>query len=66
MLFSALLGDAVAWRTQQDGRLVGGVVPAPGMEHSLVSAGSHPELGRLTVAQEVIDATFWVHPPARR
>ncbi|WP_208886289.1 guanitoxin biosynthesis L-enduracididine beta-hydroxylase GntD [Streptomyces sp. PBH53] len=44
MLFSALLGDAITWRTQQEGRMVGDVVPTEGMEHSLISASSHSEL----------------------
>ncbi|WP_078946756.1 guanitoxin biosynthesis L-enduracididine beta-hydroxylase GntD [Streptomyces sp. NRRL B-3648] len=44
MLFSALLGETIAWRTQQDGRMVGDVVPTEGLEHSLISASSHSEL----------------------
>lgn len=45
MLYGSLLGDVVSWATQQDGRLVTDVVPAPGMEDSLVSSSSHTELG---------------------
>jgi Fe(II)/alpha-ketoglutarate-dependent arginine beta-hydroxylase len=45
MLYGALLGDVVSWATQQDGRVVTDVVPAPGMEHSLVSSSSTSELG---------------------
>ncbi|MFF5533483.1 guanitoxin biosynthesis L-enduracididine beta-hydroxylase GntD [Streptomyces cinerochromogenes] len=44
MLFGALLGDTITWRTQQAGRMVGDVVPTEGMEHSLISASSHSEL----------------------
>ncbi|WP_125727897.1 guanitoxin biosynthesis L-enduracididine beta-hydroxylase GntD [Kibdelosporangium aridum] len=45
MIYSALLGDAIGWATQQDGRLVTDVLPTKGMEHSLVSASSEKELG---------------------
>jgi Fe(II)/alpha-ketoglutarate-dependent arginine beta-hydroxylase len=45
MLYGALLGDVVSWATQQDGRIVTDVVPAPGMEDSLVSSSSRTELG---------------------
>ena len=45
MLYGALLGDVVSWATQQDGRIVTDVVPAPGMEDSLVSSSSMTELG---------------------
>ncbi|MEZ0070331.1 Fe(II)/alpha-ketoglutarate-dependent arginine beta-hydroxylase [Streptacidiphilus sp. MAP12-20] len=45
MLYGAVLGDVVSWATQQDGRIVTDVVPAPGMEESLVSSSSSKELG---------------------
>ncbi|WP_331766071.1 guanitoxin biosynthesis L-enduracididine beta-hydroxylase GntD [Embleya sp. NBC_00896] len=45
MLYGSLLGDVIAWATQQDGRIVTDVVPTPGMEDSLVSSSSRTELG---------------------
>ncbi|WP_051794673.1 guanitoxin biosynthesis L-enduracididine beta-hydroxylase GntD [Streptomyces sp. NRRL S-87] len=45
MLYGSLLGEVIAWATQQDGRLVTDVVPTPGMEESLVSSSSSKELG---------------------
>ncbi|GGO95592.1 guanitoxin biosynthesis L-enduracididine beta-hydroxylase GntD [Wenjunlia tyrosinilytica] len=45
MLYGSLLGDVIAWATQQDGRIVTEVVPTPGMEESLVSSSSRKELG---------------------
>ncbi|MFJ1764721.1 guanitoxin biosynthesis L-enduracididine beta-hydroxylase GntD [Amycolatopsis sp. NPDC088138] len=44
MLEGALLGDAIGWSTQQDGRIVTDVLPIHGMEESLVSSSSHKEL----------------------
>lgn len=44
MLYGALVGDAIGWATQQDGRIVTDVLPIAGMEDSLVSAGSTTEL----------------------
>lgn len=45
MLYGALLGDPIAWATQQNGRLVTDVVPTRGYEYSLISASSTQELG---------------------
>jgi Fe(II)/alpha-ketoglutarate-dependent arginine beta-hydroxylase len=45
MTYAALLGDAVGWASQQDGRIVTDVLPIPGMERSLVSSSSMTELG---------------------
>lgn len=45
MIYGALIGDAIGWATQQDGRIITDVVPTPGQERSLVSASSHAELG---------------------
>ncbi|WLQ32264.1 TauD/TfdA family dioxygenase [Streptomyces castrisilvae] len=45
VLYAALLGDPIGWGTQQDGRVVTDVLPARGLEHSLVSASSERELG---------------------
>ncbi|MDH6136215.1 Fe(II)/alpha-ketoglutarate-dependent arginine beta-hydroxylase [Kitasatospora sp. MAA4] len=44
-LYAVLLGDLIAWATQQDGRLVTDVLPIPGYEDSLVSSCSEQELG---------------------
>jgi Fe(II)/alpha-ketoglutarate-dependent arginine beta-hydroxylase len=45
LLYSALLGDAIGWRSQQDGRIITDVLPIAGYENSLVSASSQRELG---------------------
>ncbi|MFF7655764.1 integrase core domain-containing protein [Streptomyces sp. NPDC007983] len=45
VLYAALLGDPIGWRTQQDGRIVTDGLPVRGLEHSLVSASSERELG---------------------
>lgn len=44
-LYAALLGDAIGWATQQDGRVITDVLPIPGYEDSLVSSCSEQELG---------------------
>lgn len=44
LLYASVLGDPVAWQAQQDGRIVTDIVPAPGMESSLVSSSSTREL----------------------
>lgn len=44
-LYAALLGDAIGWATQQDGKLITDVLPIPGYEDSLVSSCSEQELG---------------------
>lgn len=44
MIEAALLGDAIGWTTQQEGRIVTDVLPITGMENSLVSSSSHKEL----------------------
>lgn len=44
-LLGSLLGECIAWRSQQDGRLVTDVLPTQGMERSLVSSSSTLELG---------------------
>jgi Fe(II)/alpha-ketoglutarate-dependent arginine beta-hydroxylase len=45
MIYSGLLGEAIGWLSQQDGRLVTDVVPTPGGEQSLTSSSSLKELG---------------------
>lgn len=45
MLYGALLGDFIAWSTQQDGRLVTDVLPIAGAEQSLLSSSSWKALG---------------------
>jgi len=45
VLYASLLGDAVGWATQQDGRVVTDVLPVRGQEQSLTSASSSMELG---------------------
>lgn len=45
MLHGALMGDFIAWSTQQDGRLVTDVLPIAGSEHSLLSSSSRKALG---------------------
>lgn len=45
LICAELLGTAVGWASQQDGRLVTDVVPTPGLEESLVSGSSRKELG---------------------
>ncbi|UJW30476.1 TauD/TfdA family dioxygenase [Saccharothrix sp. AJ9571] len=44
LLCGAVLGDPFGWATQQDGRVVHDVCPAPGMEKSLTSASSEVAL----------------------
>ncbi|MBO3751472.1 TauD/TfdA family dioxygenase [Streptosporangiaceae bacterium NEAU-GS5] len=44
MIEAALLGDAIGWTTQQEGRIVTNVLPITGMEQSLVSSSSDKEL----------------------
>lgn len=44
LLYGAILGDAISWDTQQAGRVVTDVVPALGMESSLISSSSTREL----------------------
>ncbi|MEW1847193.1 guanitoxin biosynthesis L-enduracididine beta-hydroxylase GntD [Nonomuraea angiospora] len=44
MIEAALLGDAIGWTTQQDGRIITDVLPITGMENSLVSSSSQKEL----------------------
>ncbi|MFJ3880263.1 guanitoxin biosynthesis L-enduracididine beta-hydroxylase GntD [Streptomyces sp. NPDC090077] len=44
-LYAALLGDAIGWATQQDGKVITDVLPIPGYEDSLVSSCSEQELG---------------------
>ncbi|PIE25758.1 MAG: arginine beta-hydroxylase, Fe(II)/alpha-ketoglutarate-dependent [Micrococcales bacterium] len=44
MLFGSLLGDPFGWETQQAGRLLHDIVPAPGQELSQTSACSAAEL----------------------
>ncbi|MFE6918623.1 Fe(II)-2OG oxygenase family protein [Streptomyces rubiginosohelvolus] len=44
-LYAALLGDAIGWATQQDGKVITDVLPIPGFEDSLVSSCSEQELG---------------------
>lgn len=45
MLYASLLGEAIAWETQQDGRLITDVLPVCGLEFSTISASSRLELG---------------------
>lgn len=45
MIYGALLGDAIGWANQQEGRLVTDVLPIPGMEDSLLSSSSSSVLG---------------------
>jgi hypothetical protein len=45
MINAALLGDAIGWAGQQDGRLITDVLPTPGQENSLLSCGSRTMLG---------------------
>lgn len=45
VLLGSLLGECIAWKTQQEGRLVTDVLPTQGMEASLVSSSSTVELG---------------------
>lgn len=45
MIYAALLGDAIGWAGQQDGRLITDVLPTPGQEDSLLSCGSRTMLG---------------------
>ncbi|MFC4587077.1 TauD/TfdA family dioxygenase [Sphaerisporangium corydalis] len=45
MLWAALLGDAIGWVAQQDGRVLTDVLPVAGMEEGDVSSSSHKELG---------------------
>jgi hypothetical protein len=45
MIYSALLGAAIGWASQQQGKLVTDVVPTPGQEYSLVSSSSRAMLG---------------------
>ncbi|HEV7586680.1 MAG TPA: guanitoxin biosynthesis L-enduracididine beta-hydroxylase GntD [Longimicrobium sp.] len=40
VLLSALLGDPIAWSTQQDGRVVHDLLPIKGHEHEQVGTGS--------------------------
>lgn len=40
LLFSALLGDAFGWSTQQNGRLIHDILPVKGHEHEQISSGS--------------------------
>ncbi|MFD4748850.1 guanitoxin biosynthesis L-enduracididine beta-hydroxylase GntD [Streptomyces rubiginosohelvolus] len=44
-LYAALLGDAIGWATQQDGKVITDVLPIPGFEDSLMSSCSEQELG---------------------
>ncbi|WP_218952070.1 TauD/TfdA family dioxygenase [Amycolatopsis anabasis] len=44
LLCGSVLGDPFCWATQQDGRVVHDVCPAPGMEESLTSASSKAAL----------------------
>lgn len=41
VLFGALLGDVLAWSTQQDGRVVHDVLPIRGHEHEQLGSSSH-------------------------
>lgn len=45
MIYGALLGDAIGWANQQEGRLVTNVLPIPGLEDSLLSSSSSSVLG---------------------
>ncbi|WP_336214997.1 TauD/TfdA family dioxygenase [Nonomuraea sp. LPB2021202275-12-8] len=44
MLWAALLGDAIAWTTQQEGRILTDVLPVAGHEQTTVSSSSRKEL----------------------
>ncbi|EHK89313.1 guanitoxin biosynthesis L-enduracididine beta-hydroxylase GntD [Saccharomonospora azurea] len=44
LLEAALLGDAIGWTTQQEGRVLTDVLPIQGMEDSMVSSSSHAAL----------------------
>jgi Fe(II)/alpha-ketoglutarate-dependent arginine beta-hydroxylase len=40
VLFGSLLGDCIAWSTQQDGHIVHDILPIKGMEHEQLGSGS--------------------------
>ncbi|MEV0619366.1 TauD/TfdA family dioxygenase [Nonomuraea sp. NPDC050404] len=44
MLWAALLGDAIGWTTQQEGRILTDVLPVAGHEQTTVSSSSRKEL----------------------